>query len=132
MTLQEQMKKDLMQAMKDKDEEKKSALRVVMGEFGRGETKTLDDAAVVKILKKLVKSEMETLEKSGRAMSSRYIDILESYLPKMASDDDIRQWIANHIDFSKYKNKMQAMKDVMAHFGSTADGSRVKEILQGL
>ncbi|PIP37229.1 MAG: hypothetical protein COX19_17135 [Desulfobacterales bacterium CG23_combo_of_CG06-09_8_20_14_all_51_8] len=132
MTIQEQMKKDLMQAMKDKDEEKKSALRVVMGEFGRGETKTLDDDAVVKILKKLVKSEMETLEKSGRAMESRYIEILESYLPKMASEDDIRQWIGQHIDFSNYKNKMQAMKDIMAHFGSCADGSRVKEILQRL
>lgn len=130
MTIQEQMKKDLTQAMKDKDEERKSALRVVMGEFGRADTKTLSDDAVVKILKKLVKSEMETLEKSGRSMASRYIDILESYLPKMASDDEIRQWISEHIDFSTYKNKMQAMKDIMAHFGSAADGSRVKEILE--
>lgn len=129
MTIQEQMKKDLTQAMKDKDEEKKSALRVVMGEFGRAETKILGDDAVEKILKKLVKSEMETLERSGRGTASRYIDILESYLPKMASDEEIRKWISEHIDFSNYKNKMQAMKDIMAHFGSRADGSRVKEIL---
>jgi hypothetical protein len=50
----------------------------------------------------------------------------------MATDDDIRGWIAQNIDFSKYKNKMQAMRDIMANFGSAADGNRVKEILQNL
>jgi len=130
MTLQEQIKKDLMQAMKDKDDEKKGALRVVMGEFARAATKVLSDDEVMKIMKKLVKSERETMDLSGQTSDSRYIDILESYLPKLASDDALRHWIDENIDFSKYKNKMQAMKDIMGHFGSAADGSRVKEILQ--
>jgi len=132
MTLQEQIKKDLMQAMKAKDDEKKNTLRVVMGEFARAETKALSDDDVVKVLKKLAKSERETLEQSGQSAGSRYIEILESYLPQMASDDELRQWIADNIDFTAYKNKMQAMKDIMGHFGSSADGSRVKEILQNL
>ena len=132
MTLQEQIKKDLMQAMKAKDVEKKNTLRVVMGEFARAETKVLSDDDVVKVLKKLAKSERETMERSGQTGDSPYIEILESYLPKMASDNALRQWIADNIDFSKYKNKMQAMKDIMGHFGSAADGSRVKEILQSL
>jgi uncharacterized protein YqeY len=132
MTLQEQIKKDLMQAMKAKDDDKKNTLRIVMGEFARAETKTLSDDDVVKVLKKLAKSERETMERSGQTGDSPYIEILESYLPKMASDDALRQWIADNIDFSKYKNKMQAMKDIMGHFGSAADGSRVKEILQSL
>ena len=132
MTLQEQIKKDLMQAMKAKDDDKKSTLRIVMGEFARAETKTLSDDDVVKVLKKLAKSERETMERSGQTGDSPYIEILESYLPKMASDDALRQWIADNIDFSIYKNKMQAMKDIMGHFGSAADGSRVKEILQSL
>lgn len=130
MSIQEQIKKDLMQAMKVKDEEKKATLRVIMGEFGRGEKKELTDEEATKVLKKLVKSERETLEQIGKKGDNRYIEIIEFYLPKMAMDDDIRQWIAVNIDFSKYKNKMQAMKDIMAHFGSSADGSKVKEILQ--
>ncbi len=130
MTLQEQIKKDMVQSMKARDDEKKGALRVVMGEFGRAETKALSDDEVMKILKKLAKSERETLAQSGRSGDSRYIEILESYLPKMASDDSLRQWIIKNIDFSKYKNKMQSMKDIMGHFGSAADGSRVKDILQ--
>lgn len=130
MTLQQQIKKDLMLAMKAKDEEKKSALRIVIGEFGRAENKELSDDDVVRTLKKLIKSERETLEQSGQPGVNRYIEILESYLPKMATDDDIRNWIAQNIDFSAYKNKMQAMRDIMSHFGSSADGNRVKEILQ--
>lgn len=129
MSLQEQIRQDLKAAMKDRDEEKKSALRVLIGEFGRAESKDLTDAEVVKIIKKMIKSEQDSLEQSGGTSASRYLQILESYLPKRASDDEIRQWITDNIDFSQYKNKMQAMRDIMAHFGESADGSRVKEIL---
>ncbi|MFP3998897.1 MAG: GatB/YqeY domain-containing protein [Desulfobacterales bacterium] len=130
-TIQERMKQDLAKAMKEKDTELKNTIRIVMGEFGRAEKKQLDDAEVVKILQKLVKSERESLQHSGKNVSeSRYIQILESYLPRMATDDEIRQWIAENIDFSQYKNKMQAMRDIMAHFGPLAEGGRVKKILE--
>jgi len=132
MTLQAQIKKDLMQAMKAKDEKKKNTLRIVMGEFARAATKEVPDDVVIKIIKKLIKSERETIEQSGQPGDSGYIEILTSYLPQMATDDDIRQWITENIDFSTYKNKMQAMKDIMEHFGASADGSCVKNILQSL
>jgi len=130
MRIQEQIKQDLKQAMKEKDDEKKNTLRIVIGEFGRAETKELSDDEVVKVIKKMIKSEQESLEQSGKPADSRYIEILESYLPQTVSDDEIRQWITDNIDFSNYKNKMQAMRDIMAHFGAGADGSRVKAILQ--
>lgn len=133
MRIQEQIKQDLKQAMKEKDAEKKNTLRIIIGEFGRAEAKELSDDEVVKIVRKLIKSEQESLEQSGKSVSdSRYIQILESYLPQMASDDEIRQWIADNIDFSNYKNKMQAMRDIMAHFGASADGNQVKQILQSM
>ncbi|MFP4532484.1 MAG: GatB/YqeY domain-containing protein [Desulfobacterales bacterium] len=133
MRIQEQIKQDLKQAMKDKDEEKKNTLRIIIGEFGRAEAKELSDDEVVKIVRKLIKSEQESLEQSGKTASdSRYIQILESYLPQMASDEEIRRWIAENIDFSNYKNKMQAMRDIMAHFGASADGNQVKQILQSM
>ncbi|MCP4689417.1 MAG: GatB/YqeY domain-containing protein [Desulfobacterales bacterium] len=132
MGLQVQIKKDLTAAMKARDEEKKNALRVVMGEFGRQDKKELSDDDVIKVLKKLVKSEKEVLEKKGEAGGSAYIDIIENYLPKMATDEEIREWIVGNVDFSQFKNKMQAMGLVMKHFGSTADGARVREIMQGL
>jgi len=130
MNLQKQIKSDLTAAMKAKDEEKKDTLRVILGEFGRLDKKELSDDKVVKILKKLIKSEKEMLEKKGDATDSRFISIIENYLPKMATEAEITNWIEQNIDFSEFKNKMQAMGLIMKHFGATADGNAVKKILQ--
>ncbi|AOY58557.1 MULTISPECIES: GatB/YqeY domain-containing protein [Desulfococcus] len=132
MLLQEQIKKDLMTAMKEKDDEKKAALRVVIGEFGRSDKKILSDDDVVKILKHLVKSESETLTMAGGAMDSAFIRVIEAYLPATASETEIRDWILVNIDFSKYGNKMQAMRDIMGHFGGNADGNLVRRIIESL
>lgn len=129
MEIQEQIKQDLKLAMKEKDQARKSALRVVIGELGRSEKKALSDAEVISILRKMIKSEKETIEKTGGG-DTGFVAILESYLPQMATEDDIRGWIAANIDFSQYKNKMQAMREIMAHFGTTADGNTVKSVLQ--
>lgn len=132
MTLQEILKNDLKGAMKEKNEAAKDALRVVLGELGRSDKKAHTDDDVIRILKKLIKSEKELLEKKGEGETdSEFIRIIESYLPKMASDDEIKSWIADNVDFSKYKNKMQAMGEIMKHFGSGADGNAVKKILAG-
>jgi uncharacterized protein len=130
MTLQDKLKQDLKSAMKNRNEAQKDALRVVMGEMARLDKKQFEDDEIVKILKKLIHSEKEMLEKSGRGETSPFIEILEAYLPKMATEDEIRQWIAANVDFSAYKNKMQAMGVIMAHFGSSADGNAVKQVLQ--
>jgi hypothetical protein len=132
MNLQSQMKKDLSTAIKAKDEKKKDALRVILGEFGRMDKKELSDDEVVKILKKLMKSEKEVLEQKGEAADSEFIKVIETYLPKMATREEITVWIHQNIDFSQFKNKMQAMGLVMKHFGATADGNFVKEIIQNM
>jgi uncharacterized protein YqeY len=132
MSLQEQIKKDLAAAMKAKDDEKKGALRFIMGEFARQAQKDINDEEIVKIIKKLIKSEREVLERSGAAQSNRFIEVAESYLPQLAGEADIKAWIAANIDFSEYKNKMQAMRPIMQHFGANADGNMVKKILTEL
>ena len=130
MTIQQQIKKDLMGAIKAKDEDRKSTLRVIMGEFGRSNTKELADDDVIKILKKLIKSEKETLTQKGIDETSPYIEIIETYLPQMASEEDIVAWIHENIDFSQFQSKMQAMGPIMKHFGTRVDGNEVKAILQ--
>lgn len=132
MGLQDQIKKDLAAAMKAKDEEKKSVLRVIMGEFGRQAQKALSDDDVIQIIKKMIKSEKEVLAQKGEGESDRFIEVAESYLPKMATEDEILAWIKTNIDFAEFKNKMQAMKPIMAHFGAGADGNLVKKVLQQL
>ena len=132
MSIQTQIKKDLMTAMKAKDAVRKDTLRVVMGEFGRAESKELNDDAVIKILKKLIKSEKETLAQMGSEEDSAFIQVIEAYLPQMADENEITTWVQANIDFSQYKSKMQAMGPIMKHFGARADGNAVKAILQKL
>ena len=130
MNLQKQIKKDLSAAIKAKDEKKKDAIRVILGEFGRLDKKELSDDEIVKILKKLMKSEKEVLEKKGDETDSEFIRTIENYLPKMATEAEITRWVEQNVDFSQFKNKMQAMGLIMKHFGATADGNAVKKILQ--
>jgi len=132
MTIQAQIKADLVSAMKNKDEERKNAIRVALGEFGRNDKKELNDEEVIRILKKLIHSEKEMLVAKGIPDDSTFIQILEAYLPKLVSRDEILDWIHQNVDFSEFKNKMQAMKPIMSHFGSSADGNVVKQILQDI
>jgi hypothetical protein len=132
MSLQEQIKKDLVVAMKAKDEEIKNALRVIMGEFGRQDKKELSDEEVIRIVKKLIKSEREVMEKTGATEPTPFIRVAERYVPQMATEEEIRDWIAATINFEDFKNKMQAMRPIMAHFGGRADGNLVKKVLSEL
>jgi len=52
MTLQDTLKQDLVAAMREKDESRKSAIRVIMGEIGRQDKKSLSDDEIIRILKK--------------------------------------------------------------------------------
>lgn len=131
MSLQETIKSELKTSMKAKDAARTGVIRILIGEFQRQPEKELADDKVIGIIKKLIKSERELIA-AGGAGDEEYIAILEGYLPQQASEDDIKSWITENVDFSQFGNKMQAMKPIMAHFGSGADGNTVKKILQGL
>jgi len=132
MTIQQQIKKDLMGAMKARDEDKKSTLRVIMGEFARADSKEISDDEVIKVLKKLIKSEKETLSQKGSDEDTAFVRIIETYLPQMAPEEEIIAWVNGNIDLSQFKSKMQAMGPIMKHFGTRADGNAVRGILQKL
>ena len=144
-SLLDKLKADLKQSMLNKDVEARSTIRQIMAEFpkltvpitlesGKKSTRlktneeiTNDD--IVGIIQGLAKSERTVLEAKNEE-SSDYLDILQLYLPQMASREEIIAWIKENIDFSDFKNKMQAMGSIMKHFGKQADGKMVNEILQ--
>jgi uncharacterized protein YqeY len=106
----------------------KDCYRFIIGELQRQPTKELSDQQVIAIFKKIIK----TLNESPAAKTKEDINlikIMSAYLPKEATEEEIISFI-NTIDFTKYQNKMQAMKEIMQHFGSTVDGSKVKELLK--
>ena len=131
MSMQDSIKSELQVSIKSRDVERTGAIRILIGEFQRHPDKVLSDEQVIGIIKKLVKSEKELLAASGKE-DSAYLTILEGYLPKLVAENDIRAWIEANIDFSTFKNKMQAMRPIMAHFGGAADGNTVSRILQSM
>ena len=144
MSLLEKIKADLKTSMLNKNEEVRNTMRLIMAEFprltvpitlesGKKTTRlkkpaeiTNDD--IIGIIRGLVKSERIVLEVKNEETSA-YLEILESYMPKMATREEIVDWIKENIDFSQFKNKMQAMGAIMKHFAILADGKMVKEIL---
>lgn len=145
LSLPEKIKQDLKTAMLTKNQEARNTMRLIMAEFpkltvpltlasGKKSTRlkkpaeiTNDD--IIGIINGLVKSEQTVLEIKKEA-TSEYLEILKRYLPKRVSRAEIEAWIEQNIDFSQYKNKMQAMGTIMKHFGKTADGKLVNQILQ--
>ena len=146
LSLHDKLRADLKQAMLGKDQEVRNTLRLIIAEFpkltvpltlesGKKSTRLkkpeeITDDDVIGIIRGLSKSEQTVLEITGQTTSD-YLEILQSYLPKMIDREEIIIWVKDNIDFSQYKNKMQAMGPVMKHFGKLADGKLVNQILKG-
>ena len=139
------LKADLKQSMLQKDAAARSAIRQIMAEFpkltvpitlesGKKSTRLktaeeITDDDIIGIILGLAKSERMVLE-AKQEESSEYLRMLHLYLPRMLGREEIIAWIKDNIDFSEYKNKMQAMGTIMKHFGKQADGKMVNEILK--
>lgn len=144
-SLHDKLRTDLKSAMLNKDQEVRNTLRMIISEFpkltvpltlesGKKSTRLkkpeeITDDDVIGIIKGLTKSEQTVLEITGQTTSD-YLEILQSYLPQMIDREAITIWISENIDFSQYKNRMQAMGSVMKHFGKLADGKIVNQILK--
>jgi uncharacterized protein YqeY len=144
-SLHDKIKKDLKKAMLQKDPEVRNTMRLIMAEFpkltvpltlksGKKSTRLkkpeeITDDDIIGIIKGLVKSEQTVLE-IKKEETSQYLEILQSDLPETASLEEIVAWIEANIDFSQFKNKMQAMGPVMKYFGKLADGKQVNQVLK--
>lgn len=143
--LYDKIREDMKRAMMKKDNTVRDTMRLIMGEFpgltvaitlesGKKTTRVktpeeITDEDVQGIIRKLVKSEKTVLEHK-KEETSDYLELLQCYLPKAATSEEIRAWIQDHVDLSRFKSPMQAMGQVMKHFGKQADGNQVKEILK--
>jgi len=113
MTLQEKIKKDMVNAMKTRETDVIDILRVAAGEFGRI-GKDLADGQVIKVLRKL----SETAIELG---NDREAEILEKYLPQMLNETEIRA-IVNEILIKKFYSGMKDMGKVMGELRNHPNG----------
>ncbi len=144
-SLYDKIRKDMKQAMINKDTSVRDAMRLIMGSFpdltvpitlesGKKTTRVkqpdeITDDDILGIIRKFVKAEQTVLEHKKEA-SSDYLELLNAYLPQMAGEDEIREWIEKNIDLSAYKSPLQATGTVMKHFGKQANGKLVQAVLK--
>ena len=99
MTVSEQIQKDIVTAMKAKDELRLSVLRMVKSAFQLKEVekmRPLDPAESIQLLQSLAKQRRESIEQFGKGgrqdlvdKETRELKVLESYLPAGASDAEM-------------------------------------------
>ncbi len=133
--LLKQIRHDNMQAMKEKDEVRKgvcslliSAIALAEKESGKVLEKDEELVFVQKELKQ-TKEELESIPDSRpelKEKAQQKIAIIESYLPKQMSDDEIRDALEKIIaekglDHTK-KSQGQVMKAMMAEYKGKTDG----------
>ena len=95
--LKEKINTDYIVALKAKDTYTKNILSVVKGEIQNveknfGET-NLSDSNIIKILSKIQKSLKETISKVDDEESKFQLEVVEKYLPKQISDEEILERI---------------------------------------
>jgi uncharacterized protein len=125
--LVDELKKRISTAVKDGDSVARDVLRLALGEIQTAEARKnaqLSDEEATAALRKLVKSNEETLGLSGEGENAenlkREIEVLTSLLPKQMSVDEIVAALASQVDAIKAaKADGQAVGVAMKHLKST-------------
>ncbi len=146
MSLKDRLVADMTQAMKAKDTNKLSTLRMaksaVMNEENkRGVGTVLTDDEVAKVLLSLVKQRKDSIEQftaNGRTelaeKEQAELAVLEEYLPKAASQEEVTAAVEAAVaetGASSMKDMGAVMKAALAKLaGKTADGKMVSETVK--
>jgi uncharacterized protein len=125
--LVDELKKRITVAVKDGDSVARDVLRLALGEIQTAEARKnekLTDEEAAGALRKLVKSNEETLALSGEGERAttlkKEIEVLSSLLPKALSVDEIVAALASQVDAIKAaKADGQAVGVAMKHLKST-------------
>lgn len=146
MSLAEQIEKDVIVAMKAKDAVKVSTLRMLKSALGnyliQVKKDKADDAEVLGIITKQAKQRRESVESFEKAGRKDLADkekvelvILEAYLPKQLTDDELRAAVRSAIATSGATGPAdmgKLMKVLMPTIQGKADGKRVQEAVKTL
>ena len=122
-----ELEKDNITALKNKDKTTRAVLSVVINKYRvnaielKAQGKEATDNDLIRVINKVVKEldeEKVGYEKLGRVEDVKAIEaqksVIEKYLPKLMSEDEIRKVIASLED--------KSMPSVMKHFKMNYDG----------
>lgn len=145
MSLKEQLRSDLKDAMRQKDKVRKRTLRLVLAAITNAEVakkKDLDDAEVLAVLAKEAKQRQESIEEFRKAdredlvaQEEAELAVLDAYLPRQLGRDEIvarAQAVIQELGADSVRDMGSVMRKLMEDLRGQADGSLVNQIVREL
>ncbi len=145
MSITEKVQKEMVDAMRGKQELRLSTLRMVKAALKNKEIdkrSALDEKEEMQVLSTLIKQRKDSIEqftKGGRLELARKeqqeIEIIEGYLPKAVEEQEVAatvKAVIAEMGSPTMKDMGAVMKNVMARFsGARVDGKMVSETVKG-
>jgi uncharacterized protein YqeY len=145
MSLKEQIKNDIKEAMRAKEIVRRDTLRNIQAGIKQievDERKEVTDADVEAILAKYLKQREDAkaqFAEAGRddlvAKEDEEIAIVQSYLPEPMSDDELESTlkeIITQVGAESMKDMGKVMGAAKSAIGSRADGGRINQVVKNL
>ena len=145
MSTKSQIEKDIIDAMRSKQQSKLNALRFLKNAIQlveKNDQSELDEDGVQKVVAKQVKDRKESIkmfEQGGRddlvLKETEELQIIEQYLPPQMSEEDIEAIVAEAISSmgaSSLQDKGKVMGYCMKQLQGNADGTIVNDIVTKL
>lgn len=147
MSIKKTIMNDLKEAMKAKDADRLRVLRSLKAKIlekeiseRKGGEGSIDDEKVIEVLMKAAKQRKESIdqfEKGDRddlaQQEKDELQIIETYLPKMLSEEEVREAVQNQIEkmgASSMDDMGKVMGAMMGQLKGKAEGSLVSRIVK--
>ena len=145
MTLKEQLKSDLKDAMRAKEIMRRDSIRTINTMIKQIEVDQrieLGDEDIIKLIQKGIKQREEAIAQFTEAKredliqkEQDQIDIFSTYLPKQLDDAELETIIASiiaEVGASSMKDMGKIMNPAKIKIGGSADGKRINEMVKKL
>ena len=145
MSLADSLQKDMIAAMKAKDKEKLSTVRMLKAAVANEKINAVhhlspeEEIAVLSRELKQRKDSLEEFKNAGREDSvkqlEKEIEVVQSYLPKQLSEDEVKdivQETINEVGATSKADFGKVMGAVMSKLKGKADGKLVNETVKSL
>jgi len=145
MSLKRQLQEDLKDALRARDERRKSVIRMGLAAIANAEVEhggELDDAGVVSVLRKEARQRLDALAElrnAGRqdllAVGEAELKILEGYLPQLLSREEIAEeagQVIAEVGATGMGQMGLVMRQLMSNLKGRADGRIVNQVVREL
>lgn len=144
MSLKEKILEDIKVAMKNKEADRLSAVRFLQSAVKNKEIElrpvAITDQDILGVIKKLAKQRKDSIAEFEKASRQDLVDkekfeltVLEGYLPKQMSSDEVAKVVADVIQALGAKDIKQmgaVIKEVQSRTAGAADGKTISDLVK--